>query len=685
MTSRIWSPSSRLLMIAGSMLALAGVVWLTWWLLGKTNGGDGAGIANVLALPVTVVGTAVAIWGLRARPYADDPDVLDRRASELLAAIVKSEARTLAQLMGDTGDPRPANVGFAQYEVIQSNWRSDGGTAVGSLETIADYYVSLRLGRLVVIGEPGAGKTVLATRLLLDLATPESSRLRIPVRLSLPAFSIPEGEFNAAKVRDQLDDWIADQLAATYHVEPEVTKALVAQKRVLPILDGLDEMDPDEGRATRARIVLDALNVAAGPGGWSVVVTCRAERYQEIARTGSALQDATVITMQPLFVEQAIGWLAHRFPDSSQSDGAQKRWHPVIALMRKHSIRGRLARCLTNPLMLYLAAAVYHDDQDPRELCDKGFEELRDHLLGQFIPAAVRYHSYSKGRHYDPDNAEKWLRVLARHLVRMSDLGRSAVDVHVYELWRTTGMPPHLGRRVRLQAAAIIGGIPTIAFMLIFWCAAIYNSQFRDGQVIAFAAVFNVIFFAAGLLMENQSDPKPPDRLAISGLGDRAGRRRLVEGLAIALAVGALAGLLFGIVAGFAFAVLFLFMASVRVQFDEPNQAATRPSGPLGQAIVRDITVGAVAALTVGVALALSPTLNVVPAFVAVLAVGLMFGGGLGTSLWPHYVLATRRLGLPFRLGRFLDWAYGAGLVRLAGTATQFRHRELQDRLARTY
>ncbi|MFI1582849.1 hypothetical protein [Embleya sp. NPDC020630] len=38
---------------------------------------------------------------------------------------------------------------------------------------------------------------------------------------------------------------------------------------------------------------------------------------------------------------------------------------------------------------------------------------------------------------------------------------------------------------------------------------------------------------------------------------------------------------------------------------------------------------------------------------------------------------------LPWRLGRFLHWATGAGLMRTSGIAYQFRHRELQDWLAR--
>ncbi|KUM95736.1 hypothetical protein AQI95_42990 [Streptomyces yokosukanensis] len=47
------------------------------------------------------------------------------------------------------------------------------------------------------------------------------------------------------------------------------------------------------------------------------------------------------------------------------------------------------------------------------------------------------------------------------------------------------------------------------------------------------------------------------------------------------------------------------------------------------------------------------------------------------------FVLCARRDGiLPLRLGSFLDWACEAGLLRLSGSAYQFRHRELQLWLA---
>ncbi len=50
------------------------------------------------------------------------------------------------------------------------------------------------------------------------------------------------------------------------------------------------------------------------------------------------------------------------------------------------------------------------------------------------------------------------------------------------------------------------------------------------------------------------------------------------------------------------------------------------------------------------------------------------------TTRWTF--LACSRGRLPFRLVVFLDWACEAGLLRYAGTAYRFRHRELQQWLA---
>ncbi len=67
---------------------------------------------------------------------------------------------------------------------------------------------------------------------------------------------------------------------------------------------------------------------------------------------------------------------------------------------------------------------------------------------------------------------------------------------------------------------------------------------------------------------------------------------------------------------------------------------------------------------------------------------GLVFGlpVGLVGEAWPAFLLASKWLVVrgrcPWRLMSFLEDAYRLGLLRVVGSAYQFRHAELQDHLA---
>src|SRR5262249_30089859 len=98
--------------------------------------------------------------------------------------------------------------------------------------------------RLVVLGRAGAGKTVLALRLLVGLLDgPGAEVARVPVVFSLASWD---------PTRQALRDWLIEQLCADYpFLEMRVrtgagggrrAAALVGAGRALPILDGFDEI-----------------------------------------------------------------------------------------------------------------------------------------------------------------------------------------------------------------------------------------------------------------------------------------------------------------------------------------------------------------------------------------------------------------------------------------------------------
>lgn len=125
---------------------------------------------------------------------------------------------------------------------------------------------------------------------------------------------------------------------------------------------------------------------------------------------------------------------------------------------------------------------------------------------------------------------------------------------------------------------------------------------------------------------------------------------------------------------------------------DRPT-VTSRPSELVRQGIIRDCVIwlggGVIGAILAGLTFGLTG---------ASLPYGFFFGLCLGLTVsarylihspWPRYLIATRELArrsqIPRRLARFLDWAYGAGLLRMSGVSAQFRHRELQDHLVTAF
>jgi hypothetical protein len=198
--------------------------------------------------------------------------------------------------------------------------------------------------------------------------------------------------------------------------------------------------------------------------------------------------------------------------------------------------------------------------------------------------------------------------------------------------------------------------------------------------------------------------------LRFQRLQTRRGRRDLGRGLLLALAIGLGAGLLVGQVAGVvsglvvAVAGLLIFGAiglldGMQLAPDEYELAApadpTR-NGALAELIIElltEVTADAIGGLMCGLLSWLAwSSLVKDPNPDASLQYLLLSWAAITISLerdrWRYLVLllCTRRWSsrwLPWRLSRFLWWSYDAGLLRVAGTSYQFRHREFQDYLAR--
>ncbi|MDT7797844.1 MAG: hypothetical protein QOI78_1277 [Actinomycetota bacterium] len=632
----------------------------------------------------------------------------DRAVTELAEAVTwqwraEAELRSLHR-------PQPIALRWSALA------RAAGKPALrGDLDDIAETFTALPVRQLVVLGDPGSGKSVLALMLTLELLRARVPGTPVPVLLSLASWD---------PGREHLDRWLARRLAdnhpALLNVRvygPDAPTRLVLGGHVVPILDGLDEMPADLRVAA-----LDALDQTMAVGR-SLVLTCRSAEYEQATReSATVLGAATVVRLEPVARQEAITYLSARGSD---------RWLPVAERLRRDPDTA-LGRVLRTPLMVDLARIVYgRPSADPAELL--GAEDaaaLEGQLLDSFVPHAYAQVPQPPGRNpktspsgrYTAEQAAHWLGFLARHL----EQARSR-DLAWWQLYRAVPVGTRSG---------LIGLLIALFFVVTGWV--------DDGP--ALAAIYGLSFGGAGYLTHRFGRPPEPLRTELRFAG---AARKFAGRFAIGAVVGVLLGLGWSLATGLVvfLALVFGLVFAVHVWLAKPVDAS-RVSSP--GTILRNERTGAIAlsvsflvslGLFDGMAFAFTAQTRFLPVLggrydlalaiaggvagasfgwfmargaaavcyglagaiaggqvfpaatnpVLPVVVGVCFGGGIGlavlvTRAWGNYFVhhvwlaATGRL--PWRLMHFLDDAHRRGVLRQAGGVYQFRHARVQERLA---
>lgn len=581
----------------------------------------------------------------------------------------------------------------------------------GQLNDIAAIYARIPSRRLVVLGEGGSGKTVLAVQFTLQqLATRRSSDPAAVI------FNVSSWDPTDVSLRD----WLALALAREYpglssQVPDEalgLAVSLVNERWILPVLDGFDEI-PERLRGD----ALQALSATTMP----LVLMSRRDEYVATVKKADVLSAAAGIELVRLNVRDLRNYLP-RTTRPTECGREDSRWDTVLNQLseRPHlSESQRLTEVLTLPLMTYLARTMYSStpDRDPYELLgETQFHSVRDlekFLLGNYVHAiygsslpADRLNAPRNPR-FDASDAERWLTYLASSLDWLV-----TYDLAWWQLSNRVWMPfRQLGSALAHASIGIVPAIP-IGLLVGALTGALSGGSGWIAGLAASLAVMLLVGLPLGLLggitavtplspsgykrrlrYRRQAGPEPK-HIRI----ERGRQRHLL--LAVVLS-GAAASLAAQEKLG-AFPLLTLLpviglsMAAL-LRFRRAKSYVDRAADPLSLlradrtvALLRAILLSLVIAPAVSYAGFVFSDKQIgsragVIAVILSCAVG--FALAIMRSAWGRWVLIVRlwlpmRGQLPWNFWTFVDDAYRRGVLRRSGVVYQFRHARLQDHLA---
>ncbi|GAA5706943.1 hypothetical protein AQJ43_31550 [Streptomyces avermitilis] len=637
--------------VAVLFLALAAVA-----LIVSDLGRRRPGPAWTVAACLLVVAAYLGVAHVRAR--RGRRGVFSERQLDIAATQLAGRLRTMydrEERLSRVHDPIPLRVRWSEGDPeLVDHWENisrDSGQIPdieGEFAEINEVYKRIPSRRLVVLGPPGGGKSALALR----FARQALKGSPVPVIFPLASWDPRQQglwQWAAALVSDR-----HPSLAARGAQRRAIAQALLETGRILPVLDGFDEI-PTVTQAT----ALAEFNASLGRDA-CFVLTSRSTAFEQAVAQSDVLTATAVVELERLTVDQLAEYLPRTSRKVKSGEGTLTTWDPVLARLGEEDGQARhVRRALSTPLMVGLARAAYSDTRaDPMELLDpRQFPDssaIEAHLFDRFIPSV--YGGALADRTWEAEQAGIWLRFLARHV--------RAGGTQELEWWRLdTTTPRWVGWLAFVPLIAAITGVT-------YWSGlGEAHATFWPGgpiwltEALLFLALLTTVWFATDPsafpgpkhVRGSRALPflrsEPSDTESVSSPWELLRRDRTaawVKGAFWVLPFKERGGPLdlFSLALFLILPITWLWQSNIDIL--EPEQNVGRVTLLLNTFAWLLYEVG-----------------------------GSAWGRFNVARIW---LAATGRL--PWRLGAFLQDAHGRGVLRQSGGRYRFRHLELLNRLA---
>jgi NACHT domain len=240
---------------------------------------------------------------------------------------------------------------------------------------------------LLIVGEPGSGKTITLLKLAEDAIdrTEPDLRQQIPVVFNLSSW---------ARKPQSIEQWLIQELLEKYQVSKALGKTWVESEALMLLLDGLDEVKVEQRNAC-----VQALNQFMQTHGTTeIVICCRIGDYQMLP---DRLMLRSAVCLQPLTAAQIDLYF----------EQAGDRLSALKAVLPQDAELQELAK---SPLMLSVMSLAYQDFT-PEQLTVGGkIEDYRQRLFATYIDRMFQRRGTTQ--QYSREDSQRWLIWLAQRM-----------------------------------------------------------------------------------------------------------------------------------------------------------------------------------------------------------------------------------------------------------------------------
>lgn len=542
---------------------------------------------------------------------------------------------------------------------------------------------------ILILGSPGSGKTTLLLELARELIVRSRKLIEYPIPIVLPLTTWADG-------RLKIEDWMVRELQQRYDVPEKIAKYWVEKEMVLPLLDGLDEVE----LAVRDECV-EAINMFRQRHGFLPIVVC--SRIHDYERLTFRLKLHTAVAIQPLGLEQMDNYLSRLGP-------------AVEGIRNAIRLDNNFRELVQTPLMINLAILAYKDQTDVLTNASSAVD-FSEHLLSAYIDSAMQRRRNSARF----SNDEIWSRIiwLAFHMRKHSqtvffveDLSSSWLPV----FWKNAPQKVEdiiraletMFNRVHTTIINVSRKIipEPIRFLLTF-LITMFVFTLATYLIFRPSIFLSLIVLAIIVALWKLIYVEIPRTETLYWSWDRS-RTGLLLGTSIGGGVGAFFGISGVLIYGWRYPpivsliVLGLFLFFPIVAFTVP---ITLLAGLVGgevemktipnQGIWRSVRSALISTPICGLAawLLILPVRlievwtgnGVLFATICAILCGLYYGGAASIRHFLLRLILFFSRSIPWNLSRFLDYCVDSAILRRIGGGYIFIHRSLLDHLAKRY